>query len=557
MTDVATKPRRRVAVGASAGAVLVAALDAYVVVTILVLMVSDLGVPINHLERATPVVTGYLLGYVAAMPLLGGLSDRLGRRLIIQVCLAAFVVGSVVSAVAGDLPILVAGRLVQGAAGGALLPVTFALIGDLWEERDRPLPLGLVGGSQELGSVLGPLYGAGLAALAGWRAVFWVNLPLAALAAVAIHRSVPAGIRPVEVERSLTFASRGACSAGAHKGRRARVPAGSVREAQHRDSATAERGRATVFPDGTTRPPIHAVGGLLLTLSLAAVVVGLYNPDPAVAVLPAWGPWTLAAGVAGLAAFVWWERRSPGPLLDLAGVDTRVFATTLGVSFLSGAALMVTLVDVPLIAETLLGKGSVEGALVLTRFLVALPVGAVIGAPLVRLLGERTVAVAGLGFAAVAYWLVAGWPLDVLAARHAIGPVSLPRLDVDLALAGLGLGLVIAPLASVALRSTAAAQHGVASAAVVLARMMGMLVGIAVLAAWGLHRFHQLTAGLAPPLPFGRDPSAFARELASYKQALSAALRVEYREIFLITAGICLAAALLSAGLSRPRRRPA
>lgn len=489
---------RGVAVGACGVAVLVAALDAYVVVTILVVMVGDLGVPINRLERATPIITGYLLGYVAAMPLLGGLSDRLGRRLIIQICLAAFAAGSVVSAAAGSLPVLVAGRIVQGAAGGALLPVTFALIGDLWDERDRPLPLGLVGGSQELGSVLGPLYGAGLAALAGWRGVFWINLPLAAVAAVAIHRTVPPRVRPVE--------------AG---------------------------------------PGIHPVGGLLLTLSLAAVVVGLYNPDPAEAVLPAWGPWTVAAGVAGLAAFVLWERRSPGPLFDLACVDARAFAATMGVSFLSGAALMVTLVDIPLIAETLLGKGSVEGALLLTRFLVALPIGAVVGAQLVRLLGERAVAAIGLGSAAVAYWLVAGWPPDILAARHTIGPVSLPRLDADLVLAGLGLGLVIAPLASVALRSTEAAQHGIASAAVVLSRMMGMLVGIAVLAAWGLHRFHQLTAQLATPLPFGKDPEVFARELGAYQQVLSAALRTEYREIFLITAGICLAAALLSWGLSR------
>lgn len=505
----AARRGRGVAIGACGAAVLVAALDAYVVVTILVVMAGDLGVPINRLERATPIVTGYLLGYVAAMPLLSGLSDRLGRRLVIQMCLAAFAAGSVISAAASDLPVLVAGRVVQGAAGGALLPVTFALIGDLWDERGRPLPLGLVGGSQELGSVLGPLYGAGLAALAGWRAVFWINLPLAALAAVAIHRTVPPVIRPAEAARP-----------------------------------------------GEARPGIHPLGGLLLTLSLAAIVIGLYNPDPAAAVLPTWGPWAVTAGAAGLAAFALWERRSPGPLFDLAGADVRTFATTLGVSFLSGAALMVTLVDVPLIAETLLGKGSVEGALLLTRFLVALPAGAVIGAPLVRLLGERAVAAIGMAAAATAYWLVAGWPLDILEARHAIGPVSLPRLDADLVLAGLGLGLVIAPLASLALRSTAAAQHGVASAAVVLSRMMGMLVGIAVLAAWGLHRFHQLTAELATPLPFGKDPSVFARELAAYQQALSAALRVEYREIFLITAGICLAGALLSLALPRLGRHP-
>lgn len=489
---------RGVVVGVSAAAVLVAALDAYVVVTILVSIVRDLGIPISRLERATPIVTGYLLGYVAAMPVLGGLSDRVGRRTVIQSCLAGFAAGSVISAAAPSLWILVAGRVIQGAAGGALLPVSFALVGDLWEERARPLRLGLLGASQELGSVLGPLYGAAIAAIAGWRGVFWINVPLAAAAAAAVHRSVPDRV-------------------------------------------------ASDDP----RPAWRPAGGVLLTVSLAALVVGLYNPEPAGGVLPVWGPWAVAAGIAGLAAFVIGERRSRLPLLDHAEVRAGPFGAALGASFLSGVALMVTLVDVPLLAETLLGKDSIGAALLLTRFLAALPVGAVLGGLLVRRLGERPVAVFGLLLASGAFWLVAGWPIDVLSARHELGPVSLPRLDVDLVIAGLGLGLVIAPLASVALRATSAPQFGVASAALVLSRMMGMLVGIAALAAWGLHRFHQLTRELVPPLPFGADPATFARELAAYRRALSAALHVEYREIFLITATVCLAGAVLAGALGR------
>ena len=91
-----------------------------VVVTVLVTMVGDLGVPVNHIERASLVVTAFLLGYVAGMPLLGLLSDRFGRRVMLQVCLAGFAAGSVVTALAGSMPTLVAGRMEKALASQAL-----------------------------------------------------------------------------------------------------------------------------------------------------------------------------------------------------------------------------------------------------------------------------------------------------------------------------------------------------------------------------------------------------------------------------------------------------
>jgi MFS family permease len=181
-------------------------------------------------------------------------------------------------------------------------------------------------------------------------------------------------------------------------------------------------------------------------------------------------------------------------------------------------------------------------------------VGAIAGGAAARRVGERAVAAVGFAVAGLGYLLVSGWPADVRAARHDLGLLSLPRLDTDLVVGGLGLGLVIAPIASAVLRSSEARQHGAASAAVVVARMMGMLIGISALAAWGLHRFQALTAELEPPLPIGVDSAEFQRLVAVYDEAVRAALRQEYHEIFLITAVVCAVA--VPVALALPGRVP-
>ncbi|MFB4264112.1 MFS transporter [Nonomuraea sp. GTA35] len=551
---------RRVVLGTGGAVVLLAALDAYVVVTVLIDIAEDVGIPLNHLERATPIVTGFLLGYVAAMPLLGQLSDRYGRRPLIHACLAAFALGSVLTALAAGEVMVVAGRAVQGVAGGALLPITMALIGDLWDERERPAALGAVGAAQELGSALGPLYGGLLAGvpgavvagieLGGWHAIFWINVPLAALAALAIHFTVPPRtLAPVPASAGEEATSPGAGPAAATStdaGAASRSGPGTPGAAPAGEPSTA----ASDGPDARTIAPeaaagrVDVVGGALLALALALLVVGLYNPDPATAVLPPWGPPVIAAGVLVAVAFVWWEIRSPVRLLDLTTTRKGPLLATLGVSFLAGAALLVTMVFVQLAAQTLLGKEALAASLVLARFLAALTVAALLGGLLARRLGDRVVAVAGMALAAGGYWLMSRWPLDLAGS----GLV----MDRDLVLAGLGLGLVIAPVSSAVLRVSTAAQHGVASAAVVVARMMGMLIGIAAVSAWGFYRFQSLTAQLDTPLPFGVDPETYQRRLADYTAQVQAALHTEYTEMFLVTSFICVAGAAVA--VLMPRR---
>jgi MFS family permease len=526
---------RRVVLGAGGAVVLLAALDAYVVVTVLIDIAEDVGIPLNHLERATPIVTGFLLGYVAAMPLLGQLSDRYGRRPLIHACLAAFALGSVLTALAAGEVMVVAGRTVQGVAGGALLPITMALIGDLWDERERPVALGAVGAAQELGSALGPLYGGVLALipstvvagveLGGWHAIFWINVPLAALAAVAVHFTVPSG---------TALPSAGASGTAA-------PTAGTPGTAS---PTTPADGRQAGIGGGRRR--VDVVGGALLALALALLVVGLYNPDPAKTVLPPWGLPVMAAGALAAGIFVWWEIRSPVRLLDLSATRKGPLLATLAVSFLAGAALLVTMVFVQFTAQTLLGEDALGAALVLARFLAALTVGALLGGLLARRLGDSVVAVAGMVLAAAGYWLMSRWPLELKSAGLLV--------DVDLVVAGLGLGLVIAPVSSAVLRVTSAAQHGVASAAVVVARMMGMLIGIAAVSAWGFYRFQSLTAHLDTPLPFGVDAATYQRRLAEYAAKVQAALHTVYRELFLVTAFVGLRGAAVALLMPRPRR---
>ncbi|MEJ7691045.1 MAG: MFS transporter [Nocardioidaceae bacterium] len=187
-----TSPPARVGLGprallvVAAIAVGFAAADTYVVVLALPNMMASVGLNIDELQKAAPIVSGFLLGYIAMLPLIGRIADLRGRVPVLVGSLVVFSLGSMVTAAEYDLVSMVAGRFLQGVGGGGLVPATLALVADIWVVEKRGLPLGVVGAVQELGSVLGPLYGAAVLAVSTWQTIFWLNLAAGLVLAAAL-----------------------------------------------------------------------------------------------------------------------------------------------------------------------------------------------------------------------------------------------------------------------------------------------------------------------------------------------------------------------------------
>jgi MFS transporter, DHA2 family, triacylglyceride efflux pump len=156
------------------------------------------------------------------------------------------------------------------------------------------------------------------------------------------------------------------------------------------------------------------------------------------------------------------------------------------VSFFVGSALIAALVDIPVFARITVYRNSQLGAaLVLVRLLAALPVGALIGGYLLSRVPVRYLAGGGMTLAAAGFAQMTRWDLHALRGGSA---------TVGLVMCGLGFGLAIAPVNAALLAATRAEVHGVASALLIVARMIGMLVGISALTTIGLRRFYAVSA---------------------------------------------------------------
>jgi MFS family permease len=603
VTEVGRSDRWRL--GLAATAVLLAAADTYVVVVALPSIMNGVGVGLDRLQRATPIISGFLLGYTAILPLIGRLADLAGTGPVFAGCLVAFGTGSVITATAHALPVVVLGRAIQGVGGGGLVPVTMAMVAARWPPDARGLPLGVVGALQELGSVIGPLYGAAIVAVASWRTIFWINVPVVLVlgfglwllgrpdrpaaqlddpVGLAGPADGAAGERGASDDRKPRgrFDFVGALLAGAGLGGLLvglDAPASLATSASFGQAYTPEAsgpwspfstpivlaslGLLVIFvlwelvaPAGV-RPLVRlgkaadimsradVPGALLLAGVLGCIVVAFSTADPSRQVVassaPVLGP--LAALLVLL--FLVRERHTAHPLIEPDALAARPAWGSLVVNLALGGALMAALIDVPLYARSTVDPNSeVSAALVLVRFLIAVPIGAVIGGALCRRRAlAPAIAALGMGLASASFIVMTTWN------QTALGGGPRPS-DIELIVCGLGFGLAIAPVNVAILGAVKPSLHALASALAVVARTIGMLAGLSALTAIALHRFYQSQAKIGSPLVLcPKDPS----NCAPYNTATTNALIGELHTIFGGAAVCAIAAGVLAAVLLRPQ----
>jgi hypothetical protein len=291
-------------------------------------------------------------------------------------------------------------------------------------------------------------------------------------------------------------------------------------------------------------------GALLLGAVLACIVLSFSTADTAHEVLgtAAFILLPLGAVLAGL--FVLREMRTSDPLVPLRAFADRAAFGSLLVNLAVGAALMAALVDVPIFARaTAFPDSQVQAALILVRFLAAVPVGALLGGLLTERISHRATAGLGMLLSTAMFAVMSTWPSTALS--DSLWHTGITRSDAVLAACGLGFGLAIAPVNAAVLGAVRASLHGLASALVVVARMVGMLVGLSVLTAVGLRTFNATQSHIPSPLQLcPQTPAA----CPAYDALVGSAIVDELHTVFAGAAVCAGVAALLSAALLRRAR---
>jgi MFS family permease len=342
--------------------VLLAALDATIVGTAMPTVIAALGG-----ARLYPwVFSAYMLASTVVMPVFGGVSDRLGRRGPFVAAILVFCAGSLLAGGAGTMPVMIAGRGLQGVGAGGILALSLIIFGDLFAGPRRGQMQGFITGVWGVASIAGPLLGGIIVDRWSWRWVFLLNLPLGALVVALVLGGL------AETGR------RG-------PGRRLDV------------------GGATAFLVG--------VSGLML-----AVLEPGTSGGGSAGRLGA-----LGVAVLGLSAFLWVERRSPDPLLPLGLFRELPFAAGSAAGFFSGVAMFGALVHVPLLAQWGRGTDATTAGLALMTMSTGWSVGGLFAGQVLHRFGSRDLTMAGAALMTAGYVVLAARPAMAWQALMATG----------------------------------------------------------------------------------------------------------------------------------------
>jgi EmrB/QacA subfamily drug resistance transporter len=397
--------------------------------------VSVVNVALPSIERglgvsaatAQWVVSGYAMAFGLALVPAGRLGDALGRRRMFLIALSAFVLTSALTGAAPTIGLLIAARLLQGVAGGMLVPQNSGLIQELFEGAERGKAFGILGTTVGLATATGPVVGGLIMTLVAgpdaWRWVFYVNVPIGLVALLLAARLVPTGSR------------------------------GRLRDTH-----------------------LDLVGGLLLGGGVLCLLLPLVDAE-AGGLGQDW--WLLAAAALLLAAFAWWEvrtvRRGRQPLLDPQLARTAGYAAGSAIGLVYFVGFTGIWLVLALFFQDGLGYSPLRSGLAVTPFALGVAASAAIAGRLVTRVG-RALTVAGLTAT------IAGLATTALLLRHVGGDGAAWVTAGPLLLAGIGGGMVTAPNITLALQNVPVRMAAAAGGALQTAQRMGSAIGSAVLA---------------------------------------------------------------------------